>query len=220
MAAEREARLQHRLTRKPRTRGVLFKRLNDGSLVNVDHMEKRDRRKKKNGQNRIRGGKHSTGRYNDTDQQQLKRDYGHGALDDDGSEILSQSMEKEGENIDPAGIHEKVHHVSSSSSPTSKSAWSSGPPSNLRVQTRFSTKDKDKDPSFPKDCGSNKSPWATTQQMPQSSPPISPYRCKIALGPILSSWSPFSGRYTDPSDGLARPSSSFPQLNETSWYSR
>ena len=59
MVAEREARLQHRLTRKPRTRGVLFKRLNDGSLVNIDHTEKRDRPKKKNGQKRIRGGKHT-----------------------------------------------------------------------------------------------------------------------------------------------------------------
>ena len=35
MVAERAARLQHHLTRKPRTRGVLFKRLLDRSLVMI-----------------------------------------------------------------------------------------------------------------------------------------------------------------------------------------
>ena len=39
--------------------------------------------------------------------------------------------------------------------------------------------------------------------------------CKIALGPILSSWSPFYGRHTDTSEGLTGPSSSFPQLDKT-----
>ena len=52
----------------------------------------------------------------------MKRDHGRGVLEDDGDETLSQSMEKEGENIEPASIHERVH-ASSSSSPTSKSAW-------------------------------------------------------------------------------------------------
>ena len=85
MVAEREARLQHRLTRKPRTRGVLFKRLKDGSLVNIDLTEKRDRPKKtrKNGQNRIRGGKH-TARNDVMDQQQVTHDHCRGVLDVDG----------------------------------------------------------------------------------------------------------------------------------------
>merc|ERR1712238_241331 len=38
-AAEKKARMEHRRTRGPRTQGVLFKRLPDGSVVNADLSE-------------------------------------------------------------------------------------------------------------------------------------------------------------------------------------
>merc|ERR1712238_87081 len=48
-AAEKKARMEHRRTRGPRTQGVLFKRLPDGSVVNADLSEeeiaKRNERK-------------------------------------------------------------------------------------------------------------------------------------------------------------------------------
>jgi len=56
-AAERAARIEHRRTRNPRTRGVLFRRLEDGSLMNADLSEREvtkrlERKLKKEARNR------------------------------------------------------------------------------------------------------------------------------------------------------------------------
>ena len=56
-AAERAARIEHRRIRNPRTRGVLFRRMEDGSLMNADLSEREitkrlERKLKKEARNR------------------------------------------------------------------------------------------------------------------------------------------------------------------------
>lgn len=201
-AAERAARASHRLTRKPRTRGVLFKRLEDGTIVNADlsaeELTKREeRRLKKEAQKLAKSNKshkHDASRRsrNVTNYDQNNNDKANDS-NDCKSNGSNEAEKKESKPLMP-------------SPGPSVSAWVAGPPpgmvkrqeqsKELSVNTtgKSSTNMIEEDDEATKldkvlsssllDIGNNGTSWSS----PSSTKPKT-----SAVGPIMSSWSEFAG---------------------------
>lgn len=197
MAAERKARIEHRRRRKPRTRGVLFKRLPDGSIVNADlSEEERVKRAEK------RMSRRET-RANGDSFRNKKTHRSSGVKNNlQSSEVNETSKEEKIENNDNEK-NEKKKFVPSPG-PT-QSAWIAGPPPSMKtskpaveneVTPNPQTESKNfTDDTTPKtvdqvlssgllDIGHNGDTpsWSADSTQP-----------KVAVGPIMSSWSAFSG---------------------------
>eukprot|EP00553_Chaetoceros_curvisetus_P006841 CAMPEP_0204625864 /NCGR_PEP_ID=MMETSP0717-20131115/11499_1 /ASSEMBLY_ACC=CAM_ASM_000666 /TAXON_ID=230516 /ORGANISM="Chaetoceros curvisetus" /LENGTH=495 /DNA_ID=CAMNT_0051641651 /DNA_START=41 /DNA_END=1526 /DNA_ORIENTATION=- len=211
-AAEKLARIKHRQTRGPRTKGVLFKRLSDNSLVNVDlikRSEERELRKK---------------RKQELKQKQKERKY---------AESNSKTGSKDTTlKHQPDQKEQKVDNKESKTASPSKfvpapapakSAWSAGPPAAIKkvqeepptaIDTTTprvnSTSTSNIFPHIPgessiddvlscnlldidKTVMPNSSSWNPSSTSGQQQRQKLDKAVNVAVGPIMSSWSEFSG---------------------------
>ena len=194
-AAERAARLEHRRTRKPRTKGVLWKRLPDGTLVNADLSEEEIARRaeKKLSRENKKQSKPSNPKKN---------------------KKTSQKNENEKEKTETKAPVKKKEFVPAPK--PSVSAWVSGPPPSMtqkdEPQQNSTSKEekreeKEKVESVPivgnptpstslddvlsaslLEIGNNNPSWSAPAPIQQS---------KVAVGPIMSSWTAFGNGQTD-----------------------
>jgi len=209
VAAERAARIEHRRTRKPRTRGVLFKREADGTIVNADLSEeeitKRAERqmKKLNNMKRKKGHQHSR---TETRKERYKMDP---ATDDNNQKDDSGAIRDA----------KSTKGFIPSPGPT-KSAWIAGPPPSMKAATNNNLLAKDgqvlKQDATNGDMNTNAK---NKKQLNNSSSKIDEVlhtslldiggndgtswssnssKPKVAMGPIIMSpWSAFSERGAD-----------------------
>lgn len=202
-AEERAARALHRRTRKPRTRGVLFKRLEDGTIVNADLTEeertmREERRLKREAQKLAKSNrppKHDMSRRsrNGNNEQSTSKEVSNDDNNDGKTNATNDTENKESKPLTP-------------SPGPSVSAWVAGPPAGmvkrqedsknltLGATGKNSTRvieDDDQATKLDKvlsssllDIGNNSTSWSS----PSSTKPT-----KTAVGPIMSSWSEFAG---------------------------
>ena len=189
MAAERQERIAYREKRKPRTRGVLFKRLSDGTIVNADWSEKEIlRRTEKQSKNNKKESR-SNGK-------------------EDEKELSSESI------IAPSEHHQEISESSKETKQNQKvfvpapapsqSAWVSGPPPSMKATKK--TKAKGNPPATAKNVSSDglsnidevlSSGLLDTGNNPNAPSWSSAPKKQVAMGPIMSSWSAFGGSTVD-----------------------
>ena len=202
--AERALRMEHRRNRKPRTRGVLFKRLPDGTLVNADLSEeeiaKRVERRSNHSDNKqgrdFNHRKKST--YTSSNTKTEPVDSSGGDEDAKSHEDEEQQEGKEGQKVYIPAANPAV------------SAWVAGPPpgmikkqsaqlssdnSNIGIINQKLNSNSNNNgnqnakldevlSSSLLDIGNNGTSWSAA---PSSSKPT------VAVGPFMSNWSAFSG---------------------------
>ena len=197
MAAERAARIKHRRTRKPRTRGVLFKRLEDGTLINVAHLAKKERTQRKQRNTKF----------------EAKSD---GHFTQDTNEVAIEKAEFK-TSTTPVATKDDTTPAQG----PSKSAWSAGPPTSMKVHLApTSATNPASSPNSLNNNTSNLENVLSTNLLDidnndpawSRSPPKSPsqHSTNVAVGPIMSSWSPFSGDFK-PSDESGVANFSYPR---------
>jgi len=202
-AEERAARALHRRTRKPRTRGVLFKRLEDGTIVNADLTEE-ERAKRE--ERRLKREAQKLAKSNRPPKHDTPRRGRNGNNDQSASNEVSNDDKNDGKTNSSNDTEKKESKPLTPSPGPSVSAWVAGPPAGM-VKRQENSKnltlggtgknatkvieDDDQAAKLDKvlsssllDIGNNSTSWSS----PSSTKPT-----KTAVGPIMSSWSEFAG---------------------------
>jgi hypothetical protein len=193
-AAERAARVEHRRTRRPRTKGVLWKRSPDGTLVNADLSEEEIARR---AEKRLSRENKKQAKVSNA-KQKIKK--------------LSHADEIEKEKTETKIPPKKKEFVPAPK--PSVSAWVSGPPPSMTKkdeldQNSASTEQKENKQIEPVTIIGN--PTASTSlddvlsaslleignSNPSWSAPAPIQQPKVAVGPIMSSWTAFGNGQTD-----------------------
>jgi hypothetical protein len=200
VAAEKKARIEHRKIRKPRTRGVLFKRLEDGTIVNADlSAEELARRAQK-----ITRRKDGIGKARNKKSKDWESNPKETVHSNEKSALINSSTS--------LGKNDKKQFPPTLA-PT-KSAWKSGPPPSMKVSAAPKTKEKDNIKGNKKSVGSTVKTVEPTKRHRRekieqvlssglldigtnegtaSSWSAGTSQPKVAVGPIMSSWSAFAG---------------------------
>ena len=189
-AAERAARAEHRRTRKARTNGVLWRRLPDGSLVNADLSEEEIARRaeKKLSRENKKLGKASNSKHSKAKKQSH--------ADESEKEITESKIPPKKKEFVPAPK-------------PSVSAWVSGPPPSMAKKEEMDKKSASIERKQIKQIEPDTiigNPTASTSLddvlsasllNPSWSAPAPIQQPKVAVGPIMSSWTAFGNGHTD-----------------------
>jgi len=223
LKAERAARLEHRRTREPRTKGVLFKRDANGILVNADV----NRRGRNEDQKRPTGGDSKTKRKNisasdanvddtTTYRPNFKAPKSLRKVND--RKLETESFKDHSNNVEPSTspseggmitaiesehgkqsiANDRVQEVNFSPSIPPVSAWSAGPPPSI-----FNTNNTPNENQTVRDSeidhfSKSNRVEAPADDLPSKlltswSPKATSSKSTIAKGPIISTWSSLQG---------------------------
>merc|ERR1712161_136419 len=198
-----KARMEHRRTRGPRTQGVLFKRLPDGSVVNADLSE--EEIAKRNERKLPRQEERNNAKVSKSKREKAKEKKRNAA--EKAKEVkLDKCISDQAISTDTA---ENINNANKSFIPSpgpKVSAWVSGPPpgminkdEGISPVLNTETLERKEEPNIPLqssssaskldevlsssllDIGNNRTTWSSSSTANQ-----------VAVGPIMSSWTTFS----------------------------